>query len=104
MAAKVLELVVFKLNEGVSRDEFLETVDPVSAWVAEQPGFISRDLVYDAEGDRWIDVLWWRSMEDAKAAAERAVTSTSCQPMFALIETGSELMAHGEPAIAPVQA
>ena len=104
MADKVLELVVFKLKEGVAREELLATVDPVSAWAAEQPGFVSRELVHDAEGDRWIDLVWWRTMADAKAAAELAMGSESCAPMFALIDMESTLMVHGEPAIAPVGA
>ena len=93
---KVLELVVFKLREGTSRDELMGTVDAVSAWAREQPGFVSRDLAYDAEDDRWIDVVWWRTMDDAHAAAERAMSSESCAPMFALIDMESTLMVHGE--------
>jgi hypothetical protein len=99
---RVLELVVFTLNEGVSREQFLGTNDAVSTWISNQPGFISRELSYDAEGDRWIDVLWWDSMENAAAAAELAITSESCMPMFALIDMESVLMLHGEPAIPPV--
>lgn len=103
-AEKVLELVVFRLAAGVSRERFLDTAGAVSAWAAEQPGFVSRELSYDAEGDRWIEVIWWRSMDDARAAAERATSSDACAPMFALIDEGSTLMVHGEPAIAPVHA
>ena len=101
-AGKVLELVVFSLREGVSRDQFLGTVDGVSAWAREQPGFISRELCHAGEGDRWIEVIWWRTMSDARAAAQAALTSESCAPMFALIDTEETLMVHGEPAIAPV--
>src|SRR5688500_10360480 len=99
MESKVLELVVFKLNDGVSREQFLGTVDGVSSWIGRQPGFVSRELAHDAEGDRWIDVLWWRSMADAKAAAEVALSSESCAPMFGLIEMESTLMLHGERAV-----
>jgi hypothetical protein len=100
--AKILELVVFELNDGVSREQFLGTNDAVSTWIAKQPGFISRELSYDAEGDRWIDLIWWESLENAGAAAELAMSSESCAPMFALIDMESMLMLHGEPAIAPV--
>ena len=93
---KVLELVVFKLRAGASREGLLGTVDAVSSWIAEQPGFVSRTLVDDHEGERWIDVVWWRSMADARAAAERAMSSESCTPMFALIDMESMLMLHGE--------
>jgi hypothetical protein len=103
-AEKVLELVVFKLNDGVTREELLATVGPVSEWIREQPGFVSRELSHDPEGDRWIEVVWWRTLQDAKAAAELAVASESCRPMFALIDMESTLMAHGVPAIAPVHA
>jgi hypothetical protein len=99
----VLELVVFRLNEGVSRDQFLATNDAVSAWIREQPGFLSRDLSYDADGDRWIDIIRWASLENATTAAERSTSSPSCLPMFALIDMDSLLMLHGEPAIAPVR-
>jgi|SRR5262245_28619875 len=103
-AAKVLELVVYELNEGVTREQFLGTNDAVSSWISKQPGFISRELVYDAQGDRWVDVIWWETMDQAHAAAELSLTSESCSPMFALIEMESALMLHGEPAIERVDA
>lgn len=101
---RVLELVVYKLREGVSREQFLGTNDAVSSWIRKQPGFISRELVYDAEGDRWVDVIWWETVEQAKAASERSMTSESCSPMFALIDMESALMLHGTPAISCVDA
>src|SRR5687767_7168202 len=99
---RVLELVVFKVKEGVTREQFLGTVDAVSTWVRAQPGFLSRDLSYSATEDRWIEVVWWRSLSEAEAAAEVAMSSTSCAPMFALIDRDSTLFLHGIPAIAPV--
>jgi hypothetical protein len=99
---KILELVVYRLNDGVSREQFLDANDPVSAWISKQPGFISRDLVYDTEGDRWVDVVWWESMHQAQAASDLAMTSESCRPMFALINMESALMLHGAATIATV--
>jgi len=99
---KVLELVVFKLAAGVTSDHFLATVDRVSSWISRQPGFISRELSYDAEGDRWIEVVWWSTPQDAQSATELAMTSDSCAPMFGLIDMNSALMLHGELAIARV--
>jgi hypothetical protein len=68
------------LHDGVSRSQFLGTNDAVSSWISQPPGFLSRELSYDAEGDRWIDILWWDTMENAHAAAELAMTSESCTP------------------------
>ena len=96
-AAKVLELVVFRLREGATRDQLLSTAGGVSDWIGEQPGFISRELVHDPEGGRWIDLVWWRTIEEARAAAELALTSESCAPMFSLIDMESATMVHGMP-------
>ena len=72
---RVLEPVVFKLKHGVKREEFLPTNDAVSNWMKRQPGFISRKQAYGLQGDRWIDVIWWKTSEDAHAAAEVAMSS-----------------------------
>jgi hypothetical protein len=101
---KALELVVFKLRDGVTQEEFLDTVDPVSEWAKQQPGFLSRELSYDAKGERWVELIWWETMEDALTAAEAAASSESCAPMFELIDQQSTQMIHGELAIAPVHA
>lgn len=104
MQAHVLELVVFRLKEGVAREEFLATADAVSEWARSQPGFVSRDLSHAAAEDRWIEVVYWARPADAEAAAKAAETSSACAPMFALIDMDSALMLHGVPAITPVTA
>jgi Antibiotic biosynthesis monooxygenase len=97
-----LELVVFKLKEGTTREEFLATDAAASGWMRQQPGFISHELSYAAESDRWIEIARWESLEEAEAAAGAAMSSDSCAPMFALIDMESALMLHGQPAVPPV--
>lgn len=99
---KTLELVVFTLKAGTTREQFLATNDAVSRWIERQPGFISHELSYAADGDRWIEIAWWESLDDAEAAANAAMSSDSCAPMFRLIDMESALMLHAEPAIPPV--
>ena len=101
---KVLELVAFRLADGVTHEEFLATVDSVSQWVKTQPGFISRELVYAAEEDQYVEVVWWRSLDEAHAAAEAAMNSNSCLPMFSKIQLESATFLHGEAAITPIAA
>ena len=101
---RVLELVIFKLKPGVTREELLATNDALSNWARQQPGFISREQAYDAQGDRWIDLLWWQTIEDAHAASEAALSSESCAPMFALIDEATIQMIHADAVIAPVHA
>jgi hypothetical protein len=92
----VIEIAVFKLKDGVTRKQLLDTVDAVSEWAQRQPGFLSRDLTYSHEEDSWIDVIWWESKSAAHTAAEVAMTSESCAPMFALIDLEGIQMLHGE--------
>jgi Antibiotic biosynthesis monooxygenase len=103
-AGRVLELVVFKLKEGVTREQFLSTDQGVSRWIREQPGFVSHELLHDADGDRWIELAWWETLREAHAAAEKAMTSETCAPMFGMIDEESSEMLHASPAIAPVRA
>jgi hypothetical protein len=93
---RVVELAIFKLKDGVTRDQLLATVDGVTEWAKRQPGFVSRDLTYSDESDTWIDVIWWESADAAHAAAEAAMTSESCAPMFGLIDLEGTQMIHGE--------
>lgn len=101
---RTLELVVFKLKEGTTPQEFLATDEAASKWMRQQPGFLSHELSYAADTDQWIEVAWWESLDAAKTAADAAISSASCAPMFALIDMESALMLHGESAIAPVTA
>jgi hypothetical protein len=96
MNTKTIELVVFELNEGVTHEEFMSTVPAVSEWVSTQPGFVSRELVYSPEDGKYIEIVWWRSRAEADAAAEAALSSPTCAPMFGRIAMDSMLMLHGD--------
>jgi hypothetical protein len=95
---KTLELVVYKLKEGTGREEFLESNAVATGWMEQQPGFVSHELTHAEEGDQWIELVWWESLEEAQAAANAALSSESCAPMFGLIDMDSVLMLHGQPA------
>ncbi len=93
----VVEVVVFSLNEGATPEQLLASNDAVEAWARTQPGFVSKEMFHVAEQDKWIDIVRWESMDAAHAAAEAAMTSDSCAPMFSLIDMDSTMMLHGEP-------
>jgi hypothetical protein len=89
-------------RDGTTRDQFLATYHAASRWMVQQPGFVSHVLCCSAGTDQWIELAWWESLAEAEAAANAALSSDSCAPMFALIEMESTLMLHGQPAIQPV--
>lgn len=99
----VLECVVFELNDGVDRTEFLTAADGVSAWVRTQPGFVSREL-FEVDGGRWVDLVRWSTMPDATSAADRIGESAACGRFMAMLDVASVQMLHGHPAMVPVRA
>ena len=68
MSKNVIETVTFKLNEGVSRDEFIASAKGMNAWVEARDGFMHRRLSCTADGT-WIEHIQWADMDAAKAAA-----------------------------------
>jgi len=98
----VLDVVVFSLKPGTTRERFLDTVDAVSRWAQDQPGFISRELSYAEADDRWIEIVRWSTAGDADRAAEAEQTAEARQPMFGLIDWDSILVMRADPAIPAV--
>jgi hypothetical protein len=68
MPKNIIETVTFKLNEGVSRADFVAAAKDMSAWVESRPGFIHRRLSCTEDGT-WIECIQWTDMDSAKAAA-----------------------------------
>ncbi|MEE9473951.1 MAG: hypothetical protein V3V82_08200 [Acidimicrobiia bacterium] len=93
----VLELVVFELANGVTQEEFLPAADAVSEWVKTQPGFKSRELSYSPETDKYVEVVYWDSLEQAIGANAASETSDACTPMFDMIALESATFLHAEP-------
>ena len=102
LGGKTLELVVFGLVEGVSHEEFMETVDAVSVWVQSQPGFISRELSYSAEAGKYVEVVYWETLEEAEQAGRNAESSDACAPMFAKVGMEDSVFMHAAPLLTAV--
>ena len=54
MTKHVIETVTFKLEQGVSKEDFLETVPCSTDFATAQPGFIARRLSC-AEDGIWVE-------------------------------------------------
>ncbi len=96
---KTLELVVFGLEEDVSHEEFMDTVEAVSVWARSQPGFISRELSYSAESGKYVEVVYWETLEEAEQAGRNAESSEACAPMFSKVGTHDTVFLHATPLL-----
>jgi hypothetical protein len=90
--SETLEIVSFRLKPGTEAG-FLAGNDLISAWLAGQPGFLSRCLARRDDGG-WIDLVRWQSREQALAAAARIMADIGdCEAMQA-IDPASVDMGH----------
>ncbi len=93
--AQTVELAYFKQNNGVSEQQILRAAKAMESTIEKWQGFKSRELVHLGE-NKWVDIVHWRDMESAQAAAHKAMNSSVCLTFFALIESTQEDMHHGE--------
>ena len=89
------EIVVSKARAGAAREQIVDLGRKIQAWAREQPGFLGRHLVEDAEKGTWIDVVTWRSEADARRAADAMETSPCAADARALLDERSISIFHG---------
>jgi hypothetical protein len=69
MTNHVAETVTFKLNKGVSPEQFLSLSKASEAFVRANPCFIFRRLSSGADGS-WTDTVIWQDMQTALEVAD----------------------------------
>ncbi|MDD9966451.1 MAG: hypothetical protein OXR73_09520 [Myxococcales bacterium] len=74
------------LASGVSEKELLAASDRFqTGFVDHQPGVLRRELVKKSEG-RYVDIVLFRSIEDANDVMAREQESKLCAEFFALMD------------------
>ncbi len=93
MSKTIIEVVTFQAKEGVSETQLLELSNAFGeALKREVKGFIKRTLTKHCTEDKWVELVWWESMNDAKAALETAPKTPEFHKYCAvLIEDGSTI-------------
>ena len=89
MSSEVMEVVRFRSLAPLG-----EQSASVHAWLRARPGFVARVLLGpDAQGG-WVDVVRWRSMADAEAAAAAMGSEPSLASFLLSIDPESVVMEH----------
>lgn len=89
----VAEFVTFRLNAGISDQNFLAAAAQTRAFLDDSGGMIRRTLSKDDSGN-WTDHILWKSMDIAKSTAEIAMQHPSFAPMMSMIDVGSVDLRH----------
>lgn len=92
----IVEVVLFRVKDGIRDAEFLREAGVVQAWIEQQPGFISRELMKTPE-KQWLDTVRWTSLELAHEAADKIMNDDHCKPFMTMIDESAIQMWHFEP-------
>ncbi|MBM7068706.1 antibiotic biosynthesis monooxygenase [Actibacterium sp. 188UL27-1] len=98
MSPHVIETVLFKLKDGITKDAFVETLDAANRFITSCPGFIARRLSCTADGT-WIEHIEWESMDHAKAAAAQIGSNSDASAMVQAISGESVTLMHSDLAV-----
>jgi hypothetical protein len=91
----VTEVVLFKLQEGISDEAFVRAANALMPDLTAMPGFIRRELGKDQDGSgQWVDMVYWESLEQAHQASEKIMQLPSCKPFLNMINLEGMTMLH----------
>ena len=72
MNKNVIEMVIFQTNHEVTTEHFLQLYHELSKVLERDiAGFVKRSLTKDLRQDKWVEMIWWESMEVAQVALEK---------------------------------
>ncbi|WP_104402712.1 hypothetical protein [Vibrio penaeicida] len=91
---QVLEIVNYKVLDGVTESQLLEASDQITGFLKRSEGFLYRSLSYNQQKETWTDTVYWQDMEKAKAASKEFMTAPETQDYASKIEMESVDMQH----------
>lgn len=94
MKNNTIEMAVFKVGEEVTDAQVIELSNAfIEVLKREADGFIKRVITKDCKQDRWVELVWWESMEAAQAAFNKAPLIPEFQAYCSvMLEEGSDLI------------
>jgi hypothetical protein len=91
----IIELVHFKLADGVEDASFLAEAEKVQKeFLEKQPGFKSREI-FKGEGE-WVDIVHWETEENANSAAKNFESNPECSTFIEMVDAASVKSSHLE--------
>jgi hypothetical protein len=83
---EVVEWAPFQLKPGISDEKLILAAQYVEdGFLKKQPGYIKRALLKGKKG-QWVDIVYWKSEEQANLAASKAYESPICFEYFSLMK------------------
>lgn len=97
MNKNVIEMVIFQTNQEVTEEHFLRMYHKLNEVLEKDiAGFVKRSLTKDLKQDKWVEMIWWASMEEAQGALEKLPQVTEFQEYCSVLADEGTMMFHLE--------
>jgi len=93
MTTTVIEMVTYKLKQGIDKSALLDTQPKMNDFLKEQSGFLYRSLSEDELG-LLHDIVYWQDMASAKQAATAFEQSSACASLMSITDMDNVTMQH----------
>ena len=93
-----IELVQFKLQDGISEKEGSEALEKLNDCIKDFEGFVSRKLSHDGKGN-WLDLVYWTDRKLALKAGEQVMQNPVALEIFKVVDESSMTMNHYSPEL-----
>jgi hypothetical protein len=86
IADPIIEWAPFEVKSNVSDEKIIRAAQAVEVgFLAKQSGYIKRSLL-KGSNNQWVDIVYWKSENEAQSAAAKAMESSICFEYFALMK------------------
>ena len=89
----VIELVIFEIDTTFSEDKIMAKSERIHPTLQSFDGFQKRIMGKSADG-KWMDLVYWDSLEQAQQASEKVMSSPICLDYFGVIKQDSMEFMH----------
>jgi len=79
--ATIIEIVLFKTNDGVNFEEFKLEMAKYNDFLSTQAGFISREIAVSEDG-QFLDVTHWADKQSYEMASENLEKNPEMEAFF----------------------
>lgn len=84
MNTNIVEIVKWKSAPGVTDQAMIEAALGLAPDLKSIGGFIDKTLYKN--GDEWVDIYYWETVEDAHLSNERMAKKESLSKLFSLVQ------------------
>lgn len=89
----VLEFAMFNAKPDVSDEAVIKAAHSIQSDLDALTGYLKREL-FKGDGNQWLDLVHWRSLDDAMSAAEQILSGPNWATFEAVLDPDGGRMIH----------